>query len=124
MTKQEERMELRLTTWDRMTLLGLCNEVPSSGLRMLRMGLKFTDVMELDEEERRAVKFVDGPQGGGSWSNEKHEFDVVLEGDALRYYKTTLVRVLKRHKWQQSLARFVLALYEKLGVEQKEDVVE
>ena len=106
---------LELTTWQRLTLLQMLNEVKGD-LRTVRKALKLIDVFEMTEQERIEVGLRFTPDGA-AWSDPAKRWQLdVSDGDLLAFLKE---QVQARHDWPAS--REVLDMCERLGINLEDD---
>lgn len=106
---------MELTTWQRLTLLQMLNEVKGD-LRTVRKALKLIDVFEMTEQERTEVG-LRLTQDGAAWSDPSKRWQLnVSDNDLLAFLKE---QVQARHDWPAS--REVLDLCERLGINAEDD---
>lgn len=104
-------MLLNCNTWQRLMLRALV-ATTHGDLRKIRQGLKALDVLELTPEEREAVGLVDHPDGGATWTEAGHRFELEFSDEAIE-----LLRELVAAKDDWPMSRDVVDLCEQLGVE-------
>lgn len=107
-------MLLNLNTWQRLMLRALV-ATTHGDLRKIRQGLKALDVLELTPEEREAVGLVDHPDGGSTWTEAGHRFELEFSDEAIE-----LLRELVAAKDDWPMTRDVVDLCEQLGIEEPE----
>lgn len=64
-------MDLELTTWERVSLFAALQTVGSLSLGEIDLGLEVLDLLDLSEEEQRAIGFRVNPNGSASWDPQK-----------------------------------------------------
>lgn len=110
-------MKLTLNTWERVTLTLLVGRV-SGNVAVMRKAMKALDALELSDDEKGAVGFAALPSGSLRWEDGEKTFDVEIpDKEAAALVK----RVFRENQeWQGIDAKRVVALAEKLGVEEEE----
>lgn len=107
-------MRLNLTTWQRMTLLTMVNNVKGD-LRTVRKALKALDVLEMTVEEREAVGLTEHPTGAVTWTDAAHRFELEVDDNTAAFLRQ---QVEAKGDWPVS--GDVVNLCEQLGIEEKE----
>lgn len=106
-------MNLTLSTWQRMTLLTMVNNVKGD-LRTVRRALKAIDTLEMDTAERESVGLTEHPNGAITWKNGGHRFELDVPDDMAAFLKA---QVESKRDWPVSAD--VLDLCEQLGVKEE-----
>jgi len=73
---------LQLTTFERLTL-GNWVAQQTGDVRQIRQWIRVLDVLELSEAEKRAVTFVQHPDGRAVWADTERMWEIALEDDRL-----------------------------------------
>ena len=107
-------MQLKLNTWQRMTLVTMTNGVKGD-LRTVRKALKALDVLEMTAEEREAVGLTERPNGAVTWADGGRRFELEVDDDVAAWLRE---QVTAKSDWPVSAD--VVDLCEQLGVREGE----
>lgn len=105
-------MEVELSTWQRLVLVGILNGVQGN-VGELRKASRVLDTLEMTEEEGKSIGLL---QSGNTYAWDPHEntWTVTLTKEDMSYLKGL---VEKHPGWQVANREEVFALCEKLEVE-------
>lgn len=107
-------MTLNLTTWQRMTLLTMVNNVKGD-LRTVRRALRAIDALEMSDAEREAVGLTEHPNGAVTWTDAAHRFELEVPDDVAAFLRE---QVEAKSDWPVS--GDVVDLCEQLGIPEGE----
>jgi hypothetical protein len=110
-------MKLRLSTWQRLQLLLLMNNVQGD-LRTVRKALKLIDIFEMTKEEESEIGLQATP-GGFTWRPTDKRWELEIKD-------SNLVAFLKEHvqakqDWPAAAGREVMDLCKQLGINFDDD---
>ena len=108
-------MELELNTWQRLMCIQALN-ARTGHISMLRKALKLLDTLELSEEERAAVGYVELPDGTRRWVDTERRWPLEIVDRDLTDFLRQSVRQFAG--WPVDQAAQALALFEVLGIEE------
>ena len=100
-------INLQLTTFERLMLVGWVGQQRVQGLLLIRQWIQVLDVLELSEAEKTAVGFVQHPDGRALWKEEGRTFELELE-DA----QFALLQQALKAEWPAN--RLILQMLDKL----------
>lgn len=101
---------VKLTTWERLTLLGVVNG-QQGDLRRLRRLLSLVGALELSEAERKLVGCQEA-NGQIKWRDAEHEFELEF---AQADFEVLQQVVMGYNGWQVGQGALVLRMLDKLG---------
>lgn len=101
---------VKLTTWERLTLLGVVNG-QQGDLRRLRRLLSLVGALELSEAERELVGLQE-ENGQIKWQDAGHEFELELAEADFEVLKQV---AMGYNGWQVGQGALVLRMLDKLG---------
>jgi len=103
---------VKLTVWERMTLLDVLGQ-QRGDVRTLRKALALMTMLELTDDEKVKVKFIQYSEQQYAWEDREYALDVEFnDGNNLAYLK----ELLKAHQFPVAVARLALAMLEKFGI--------
>ena len=109
-------LKLELTTWQRIMAVQALN-AQAGHISTIRKALKLLEILELNAEERSAVRLVEGPDGAVSWEDTARRFELEI---ADRELAAHLKRAVGAYgQWPVNQARQVADLFEQLGIEEE-----
>jgi hypothetical protein len=114
------RMELTLTTWERLICFNAVSGLQGLDAGGMRKAAKLLDIFDFTKEEREAITYVVGLGGSVTWdaSKEPEGWPIAIgDGNLGEFLKSAIQKpdVAPTYK-----ARELVKLYDKLGIKEPE----
>ena len=109
-------MKLSITTWQRFQLIQIVGNAKGNLIR-IRKANKALDILEMTDEEKKQVGYVEIPNGA-RWKDSEHRWDLeIKDKEAAHIVRAEAERF---SEWPVAQVEAVLDLAEQLGIGQKE----
>lgn len=107
-------MHLKLTTWQRLTLVGVLSDLRGP-VAIIRKASKLLDILELSAEEKEEIGLHSDAPGAMRWTNNDYTWNIeVKDKELARFLKGTV----EQHKtWPAANAGQVLDLADQLDID-------
>ena len=112
-------MNITLTTWERIICFNAVSSLRGLDAGGMRKAAKLLDIVELNEDEKKAIGFVLFPDGTANW-NEKANNDwgiVIADGNLVEFLKQA---IQKPDIVVTGKAREMVRLFDKFGIAPEE----
>ena len=109
-------MDLKLTTWDRLTIVQIIGRLQGDAA-LMHKAIKVFDAVELSEEEKQEINLrqVGDGQQALMWDDAARKWDIsILDREAANL---VMMSVGANRSWVASKAREVAGLHEVLGLD-------
>jgi len=110
-------MKLNLTTWQRLQLLMLMNQVQGD-LRTINKALKLIDLLEMSDEESKEIG-LQSTSTGFTWRDTSKEWNIEIKDRNLVTFLKQKVEL--KQDWPAAFAREVLDLCEQLDIKVEDE---